>query len=170
MAPYKGISLDESVCSQSVQARRKPILKLSLLLGDLNRIFRDRWGPEFPDGDDWALMNLEILLRFHALHPTHARDRMKNVIETRAPWMSKEQAQVYLDDYASSEPRRLWPYRLELIERVHISNADRVRLGAWRIPPVDVSEVELEQQRKDRKRASDTTRRRKAGAKQGRFI
>jgi hypothetical protein len=161
-----------SILSSKLVANQKPGSKpktdretlRKVFLGDLNKIFYDRWGPTFPEGDDWALMNLEILLRFHALHPTHGRERMKNCIETRAPWMSEEQAQVYLDDYASDDPRRLWPYRLELVERVHVSDADRVRLGAWRIPPFDVSE-ELEQQQKDRKRARDTVRRRKAGAK-----
>ena len=53
------------------QARKPKLDKSEILrrviLGELNRVFRDRWGPEFPEGDEGALGDLEVLLRYHAL-------------------------------------------------------------------------------------------------------
>jgi hypothetical protein len=71
------------------------------------------------------------------MHPTHGYEHMKNCIETRAPWMAKEQAQLYLHDFCNLDLRRLWLSPAELREKVWLSNADRERLRAWNIPPFD---------------------------------
>jgi hypothetical protein len=135
-------------------------------LGELNRIFYDRYGPEFPD-DSAGREDLEILLRLHALHPTHGRERVKNAIETRAPWLAKETAETLIHDFATMDPRRFWGpwWRDELKLAMNLTTADRERLRAWHIPPIDKSDAELAQYRKDRKNAKRMLRRRKAGVK-----
>jgi hypothetical protein len=141
----------------------KEILR-RVILGELNRVFRDRWGPEFPQGDDWALENLETLLRYHALHPTHGREHVKHCIETRAPWLTQEQSELYISD-ASLDARYLWLGADELRERVWLRNTDRERLKAWHIPPCDLSQAQVVRQRKNKKRTRDRLRRAKAGAR-----
>jgi hypothetical protein len=158
--------------SKSVPVRKqagKPKLDKSeilrrVILGELNRVFRDRWGHEFPEGDQGALEDLEVLLRYHALHPTHGRQHVKHCIETRAPWLSEEQKEQHISD-ASLDGRYLWLDANELRERVWLRNADRERLKAWHIPPCDLTQSQVERQRKNKKRTRDRLRRAKAGAK-----
>jgi hypothetical protein len=102
-----------------------------VILGQLNRICRDRYGAEFPD-DEAGNGDLAVLLRYYALHPTNPREQIRHTIETRAPWMSKEEKKLTIGDLAILDPRRLW---LAPEERVWLSNADRERLRAWNIPP-----------------------------------
>jgi hypothetical protein len=131
-----------------------------VILGQLNRVFLDLYGPEFPD-DDAGSEDLATLLRYHALHPTHGRERMKNCIETRAPWMAKETAEYLIGDLAILDPRYLRLSPAELRFRVHIHSEDRERLRAWNIPPYDLTDAQLEQRRKDKKRARDKARSKK---------
>jgi hypothetical protein len=56
-----------------------------LRLGDLKRILRSRYGHILPD-DDAGHADLELLLDVVSFVP-NARYRMKNIIETWAPWM-----------------------------------------------------------------------------------
>ena len=104
-------------------------------------------------------------MRYHALHPTHARENMRNTIETRAPWMPKAEADLIIGDLAILDPYRLWLRPEELRQQVWLSNADRQRLKAWNIPPWDRTPAQLELQRKERKRARKRQARRNAGAK-----
>lgn len=134
-----------------------------IILGQLNRVFRDRYGAEFPDHEA-GRPDLEVLLRYHALHPTHARENMRNTIETRAPWMPKAEADLVIGDLAILDQRRLWLSQAELRQQVWLSNADRQRLKAWNIPPWDRTPAQLELQRKERKLARKRLARRKAGA------
>ena len=136
------------------------------ILGELNRVFYDRYGPEFPD-DDAGKDDLEILLRLHALHPTHGRERMKNVIETRAPWMAREAAEILIHDLATMDARRFWGpwWRDELKLAMNLTTLDRERLKAWHIPPIDKTAEELAQYRKDKRSADRRAKRRAAGAK-----
>ena len=134
-----------------------------IILGQLNRIFRDRYGAEFPD-DDAGHPDLEVLLRYHALHPTHARENMRNTIETRAPWRPKAEADLIIGDLAILDQRRLWLSQAELRQQVWLSNADRQQLKAWNIPPWDRTPAQLELRRKERKRARKRLARRNAGA------
>jgi hypothetical protein len=54
-------------------------------LGDLKRVLRHRYGHELPD-DDAGRADLELLLDVVSFAP-NARNRMKCIIETWAPWM-----------------------------------------------------------------------------------
>jgi hypothetical protein len=61
--------------------------------------------------------------------------------------------------------RYLWLSRRELRDRVRLRNADRERLRAYYIPPYDMTDAQLEQHNRAKKRARNEERRRKAGAK-----
>jgi hypothetical protein len=136
-----------------------------LYVRDLNRVTLDRWGPIFPEGDIGALEDLEVLLRYHALHATHGREKMINCIETRAPWLSQEQREIYLSDNLYLDDRYLWLSPNELRERVFLRNADRERLKAWRIPPCDMTPKQLAKHNRDKRNAKQRLNRRKAGVK-----
>ena len=135
-----------------------PEMLRRLLLGDLRRIFRDRWGYQFPD-DDAGRGDLEVLLRVIGLHPTHGRERMKNAIEIYASWMSEEEAELLVHDFATLDPRRQRLSQEELREKVWLSTADWERLKAWRVLPCDKTPAELAEYRKARKNERRRVRR-----------
>jgi hypothetical protein len=55
----------------------KPETLRKLLIGDLRRICRDRWGVILPD-DDAGRDDLDLLLRLHAVAPKAAEKKMRN--------------------------------------------------------------------------------------------
>jgi hypothetical protein len=59
-----------------------------LRLGNLRKLFRDRYGPIFPD-DDAGRADLQELLLPISLGP-HADIKMPNAIEVWAPWMKPD--------------------------------------------------------------------------------
>jgi hypothetical protein len=79
--------------------------------------------------------------------------------------MAKEDAESVISGLAVLDNRYLRLSRSELRDRVGLRNADRERLKAWNIPPCDVTEAELAEHNRAKKRARDTDRRRKAGVK-----
>jgi len=129
-------------------------------LGDLSSVQRHRYGYEFPEGDDFALWHLQLMLKLHALHPTHGPEHMKHFQEIAAPWMPNGRIRLDLPHYSRLDPRYLrpWQNKLELKEEIWLSNAEREQCRAWRILPCDMTDAELEQQRKDKKRARDRAR------------
>jgi hypothetical protein len=89
---------------------------------------------------------------------------MRHCIETTAPWLPKEEAEILIYDYSTTDRRYIWPSQAELREEVWISDADRTRLGVRQIPPWDMTKEQLEQRKKDKKRIRKMKARRKAGA------
>jgi hypothetical protein len=134
-----------------------------VILGELHRVFRDRHGPEFPDNEA-GHRDLDILLRYHALHPTHGREKMRHTIETRASWMKEDEVEMTISDLTVLDPRYLRLKPEELRDRIWLSSADRERLRAWHVPPFDKTEKELARYRKARRNDQETLRRRGAGA------
>jgi len=124
-----------------------------VILGELNRVFRDRWGPEFPDSAE-GRDDLQVLLHFHALHPTHGREKMRHTIETRASWMKQDEVDLIVGDILILDPRRLRLSSNELRERIWLSNVERERLRAWHIPPFDMTAEQLAKHRKSKKNAN----------------
>ena len=62
----------------------------ALLLGDLRRLFRHRYGFTFPD-DDAGLEDLTLLLFVHSLALNWPREKMRLAIRKQAPWLSEAQ-------------------------------------------------------------------------------
>lgn len=123
-----------------------------LVFGELKRIYRSRYGPTLPD-DDAGRDDLELLL----LHVAECRER--RAIEIWAPWMLEPETALTL---ATLPARR--PSTVEISERLRLTNAEREAYGCRILPPVDMTEAELEEQRKAKKRVRQAERRRNAGA------
>jgi hypothetical protein len=143
-----------------VKGNREKIRKA--VLGQINRICRDRYGAIFPDNED-GRNHLMVLLHLQALHPTHGPEKMRNTIETRADWMAEDEMEMIIGDLARLDSRysRLCPD--ELREKLWITTADRERLKAWNVPPCDKSKEELAIYNKAKRNAQRRERRREAG-------
>src|SRR5262245_25711213 len=115
----------------------KPETLRRLMLGDLRRLFRCRWGAILPD-DDSGRDDLELLLRLHSLSPKPAADKMQCHIETIAPWMPQAEATDLIDNLLRIDPRYNRLSGKEAGERVNLTNAERERFKLWRIVPVDM--------------------------------
>jgi hypothetical protein len=129
-----------------------------VILGELNRVLRDRHGPEFPNSES-GRRDLDVLLRYHALHPTHGREKVRHTIETRASWMKEDDVEMTVSDLTVLDPRYLRLKPDELRDRILLTSADRERLKAWHIPPYDKTEKELARYRKATKNAKRRLRR-----------
>jgi hypothetical protein len=94
---------------------------------------------------------------------------MKNITETWTPWMSTADAYTLIENVLR-KPEYLRKIKAaDLGQRLNLTYRDRERLGVWTIAPVDLTPEQLDQRRKERRRAKDRERkqrrRRKAGAK-----
>jgi hypothetical protein len=133
-----------------------------LLVGDLRRVLRHRYGATLPD-DDAGRDDLMLLLRLAAVCRTEPREKMQHEVELYAPWATAAEAEQWIDDFQRLDPRRVWLGGKELGERLNVTNAEREGLKAWRIVPVDISPDDLAEQRKAKDR--ERKRRKRAGAK-----
>jgi hypothetical protein len=134
-----------------------------LLLGDLRRIFRNRYGATLPD-DDAGRDDLMLLLLPISLCRKAAVEKMRYQIEVIAPWMPDTDAEQLIDQIMQLP---LWyrrPSGKEIGERIQLTNAEREMLKAWRIAPVDITALELSEQRKAKDRARRRLKRAEAGA------
>jgi hypothetical protein len=93
-----------------------------LVLGELKRIFRGRYGVTLPD-DDAGRDDLELLL----LHV--AADKRQHAIEIWAPWISDADATI-----AALPLRR--PTVGQISERLRLTNAEREVHGLRILRPV----------------------------------
>jgi len=132
--------------------------------GDLRRLFRDRYGPTFPDHDDAAREDLRELLLPISLSP-HADLKMRNAIEVWAPWVSEDEAQELVDDIKLSPRWERMPTAKKLGERLNLTYAQRAKLDIRTIRACDISEAGMALIRKQKKRQRDRLRRKLRGAK-----
>jgi hypothetical protein len=132
-------------------------------LGDLRKVLRARYGHTVPD-DDAGREDLSELLLPVSLgkEPTL---KMKNMIETWAKWMSPGDT-TELIDRINRMPfcERLVNAR-RLGERMHIPNEMRERLKLKTIKPFDLTDKQLADRRRAKKRARDQRRRQAQGRK-----
>src|SRR5262245_26026159 len=130
--------------------------------GNLVRLFNFRWGPELPD-DQSGREDLLELLRVDALGPD-AAVHMPKTIGLYASWMEAAEATDLIEFMGLMQRKELWPTPKELGERQRLTNAERERLQLWSILPFDMTDAELAEQRKAKKRARAERARRKRGA------
>ena len=133
-----------------------------LRYGCFIRLFRHRYGRYLPN-DDAGTDDLWLLIQNVSLVPFDWERRVRNTIETWAPWMSADdiEARVYALAHRTTAERT--PSAEELGVRLNVTNAERVALRLWWFKPADMTDDELVQWRKQRKRDKQASRRRQAG-------
>ena len=135
-----------------------------LLTGDLRRLYRHRYGATLPD-DDAGRDDLQVLLTVLSLSGRKSADKMRNSVETLAPWMEATEATELIESLLAIDPRYQRASAQEIGERVRLTNREREMLGAYRIVPVDISAEQLVEQRKAKQRARQARRRRQSGVR-----
>jgi len=144
--------------------KSNPEILRRVILGELRRVFRGRYGPVLPD-DNAGREDIELLLYPLSLHPTHPIEQMKHAIETIAPWMPPAEAKPLIDSLMDLP---IWYRKLsprEMGYKIRLTNAEREKYKAWHILPVDMTDEELAKHKRAKERARGERRRRKAGAK-----
>jgi hypothetical protein len=130
-----------------------------LILGDLRKIFRHRYGPTLTD-DDAGRDDLELLSRVDSLSPKAAVEKMRFEVEILAPWMLETEATNLIDNLLRLDLRLRRLTGKEAGVKIRLTNAERERFKVWRIAPVDMTAADLVEQR----RAKDRERRRRERA------
>jgi hypothetical protein len=133
-------------------------------LGELRRLFRDRYdGPILPD-DDAGREDLRelLLLASMAFNPERT---MRNVLGQAAPWMATEDAQQLIDDVNRTPTYLRKPSARLLGERLRLTSEERHRLAIRTIRPFDRTDAELESARKAKDSARKWRKRRIAKVK-----
>jgi hypothetical protein len=136
-------------------------------LGDLKRVLRHRYGHELPD-DDAGRADLELLLDVVSFAP-NARNRMKCIIETWAPWMYTAESYELVESILR-KPEYLRKIKAaDLGAKLNLTWEERQSLVIRTIAPADLTPDEFEERRKERRRekarARQARQRHKAGAK-----
>ena len=130
----------------------------------LIRLFRHRYRHELPD-DDAGREDLWLLLQNVSLATAGAEKKIRCAIETWAPWLSEEEAQERIDLLGLLTIYERTPTARELGERLRVTNAERVKLKLWQFKPIDVTDEELEAQRKARRLENKRAKRRAKGVR-----
>ena len=130
-----------------------------LRAGELQRLFRHRWGYVLPD-DQSGREDLWLLMLNASLATSESEKKMNHVIDLWAPWMGDEEREGYV--------KLLWG--LDLYQRIQtgreignllgLTNAERMKLKLWQFKPIDATDDELEEQRKARRRGNRRAKRR----------
>ena len=133
-------------------------------VSDLRRLFRDRYGLQFPD-DDAGLIDLKELLCPISLG-LHGERQMKMAIELLAPWIVESGALKALIAEIMALPRKeRMPTAEVLGKRQQLANDDRERIGIRTLKPCDRTKAQLEEQRKAKARGKAQRLRLKRGGR-----
>jgi len=132
-----------------------------LRLGDLQKVLRWRYGPTLPD-DDAGRDDLRLLLQTISIGQGDWT-KLKNAIEVWAPWMNAAEALQLIDEVNRTPDYLRKPKARPLGEKLGLLNSERIRLGLRTIAPIDMTDEQLEEQRRNRKRAREQHRRRAKG-------
>ena len=135
-----------------------------LRYGALIKLFRHRWGPTLPD-DSSGREDLFELVCVVSVALSATAERMINTIETNAPWMTPEEAQMLVEHVQQLTIYERMPNNRVLGERMNLTNAERERLHLWAIKPTDMTDEQLAEQRKVKSRERRATRRRQSGVR-----
>jgi hypothetical protein len=134
-----------------------------LRLGDLRRLFWERYGPRLPD-DDAGREDLRELLLAISTGP-NADIKVAKAIEVWAEWMSKTEAQELIDDINRTPIWQRKPNATLLGQRLQVTNAQRERLRLWTIAACDMTQEEAAEWRKAKERARKRKQRELRGRK-----
>ena len=135
-----------------------------LRLGCFTRLFRHRYGRHLPN-DDAGTEDLWLLIQNVSLVPFDWERRVRNTIETWAPWMNADQIEDRICALAHRTTAERTPSAEELGIKLNITNDERVALRLWWFKPVDMTDRELDEWRKQRKRDLQAARRKSRGTR-----
>ena len=156
----RGMTIKRESVSKDERIRR-------LRLGELKRVLLRRYGHELPD-DDAGRADLELLLDVVSF-ARDARRRMKNIIETWAPWMDTAESYELVENVLRKPPYERKIKKDDLGERLNLTFLERQALGIRTIAPADLTPEEFEEKRREQRRAKRREQkeraRRKAGVK-----
>jgi hypothetical protein len=128
----------------------------------LVKLFRHRYGRHLPN-DDAGTDDLWLLIQNVSLVPYDADRRVRNAIETWAPWLSADEVEARINFVMNLTTYERWPTAKELGIRLNVTNDERAALGLWWLKPVDMDDDELEAWRKQRKRERQAASRKARG-------
>jgi hypothetical protein len=140
---------------------KKPVSMATLRVGDINRVFVDKYGHVLPD-DDAGRDDARIMCHHLAQISGDQRARIKSWLIVWAPWMSAQQM-ADLTDTVIAKPLRWRADKLAAC--LGLKEADRTRLGITTIGAADMTKAEREAARKARKRQAKLKGRRAQGVK-----
>jgi hypothetical protein len=129
-------------------AKREQIRRVRL--GNVRTLLRQRCGYALPD-DDAGREYLDELLKIVSLGPD-AEQQMLNTIEVWAPFVSRRKAPALVARINRIPSSLRWPKPKLLGASLRLINAERERLHLWAIAPCDMSEADLAEQRKAKRR------------------
>jgi hypothetical protein len=133
-----------------------------LRYGALMKLFRHRYGHEFPD-DDAGRDDLFVLLCVVSLAPSASDLKIAHTIEMWAPWMQPDEREMLVEHVNRLTIYERMPAAKELGERLNLTNAERERLRLWPIKPVDMTVEQLMEQKKFKRREQEKQRQRARG-------
>jgi hypothetical protein len=137
-------------------SRAKHEILRRLRLGDLRKLLRSRYGHTLPN-DDAGREDLHELLLPISLGPEAVTLKMANAIEVWAPWMKGDEAGQLIDQINRTPARLRKPKALG--KRLRVTNEQRERWKLWTIAPCDMTDAQMHEQRKAKKRARDRQQR-----------
>jgi hypothetical protein len=141
-----------------------PEILRRLRVGDVKRHLRYRYGATLPDDDAGREDLFELLLPV-SLRPKSPTRIVANLIETWAPWMSHAEASQLIELIERTPREQRNRTAQDLGRRLNVTNGERERLRLWTIAAIDMTEEQMGEQRRAKKRACDRRRRRAAGIK-----
>lgn len=133
-------------------------------LGDLLRLYHSRYGTNgFPD-DSAGREDLLELLYCTSMAPSASEKKGLCIIELWAPWMTREEAERLVHHVSNNLTfAERTPTARTLGNRLRLTNAERERLRLWTIRPCDMTDEQLLEQSKARRRMRRERKRRDQG-------
>ena len=133
--------------------------------GALLRLFRHRWGHVLPD-DDAGRDDLWLLVTNASLAVAEPQKKMHHVIEMWAPWMSSEEREAYVAHVWGLDRYERIQTGEELGKQLGLANADREALKLWPFKPIDKTDKEVAELKRERERARRERKRRQRGIRE----
>jgi hypothetical protein len=136
----------------------KEIIRNRVRHRELERLFRDRYGPSLLPDDDAGREDLIIAIDHLVAIPRVTSSWIRNWVSEWAAWATSDKIMEWINQ-ASVQQRR-WTAE-KLGRRLNLTDVDRTRLRITTIAPCDLSSVERANRKKRRKRERDRNRQRK---------
>jgi hypothetical protein len=134
-----------------------------LRLGNLRSVLCARCGHTLPDDEAGREYLWELLLTVSL--GAEAGRKMENIISISAPWMKMKEATEMTDQINRLRRYLRTVTPREIGQRLRVTREEWIRLKLKTVLPFDMTDEEITEFRKARKRNRDRNRRRKAGKK-----